>query len=647
MTLRRGTVPTSSPSHIAQANHRLRGVRLLFFACILLIAGCGGLAGEPQVVSTLPPVTPMPTNAGRPEAPPDVALGAQIYAEHCTRCHGADGKGDGELVQSGEVPQPADFTDPATSSSLRPDAWYDTITNGRIENLMPPWRDELTDSERWSVALYTYMLPYTREQIERGRAIFSAHCAECHGEGGKGDGERADEIDTVPADLTDLGELATLSRDTLFEIVSQGSGDDMPAFAGELSETERREVVAYARTFALANADSLGTIAQVTAEAPDATLEISPAFVTVSGQISSGTASGSVPTDLPVTLYVFDADLNRQQQTTSADADGSYTFADVPLDLTGTYAVTTSYRDRIFASDLLSADALSTDAADGTVDLPITIYELTEDPDVIQIAGLVAQVTVVGEGLQVAQVFNFTNTSDRAFTSSQTTSDGQPISVVITLPPGAVVAGFPDSQDRYAVDQDNFTVFDTIPVLPGEEHLVQLVYLIPYDGGAIIEQPLNYAVDGPVRLLLNPPAVAVTSAQLPTLGVETVGNTQYQSYGGQLSLPPGEVLRYELSGEGLSAAENADRNAPVVSSNNLLLIVAGVLIIAALLGGGLYLIASRNRSGDQQVIDILIRQIAELDTDHDAGSIPDDAYEQQRSALKARLAALMERKKQD
>ncbi|MFN8449821.1 MAG: c-type cytochrome [Anaerolineae bacterium] len=80
----------------------------------------------------------MPTNVGRPDAPPDVALGAQIYAEHCTRCHGIDGKGDGELVQTGEVPRPLDFTDPATSGSQRPDTWFNTITNGNVEHLMPP-----------------------------------------------------------------------------------------------------------------------------------------------------------------------------------------------------------------------------------------------------------------------------------------------------------------------------------------------------------------------------------------------------------------------------------------------------------------------------------------------------------------------------
>src|SRR6185503_854725 len=105
-----------------------------------------------------------------------------------------------------------------------------------------------------------------------------------------------------------------------------------------------------------------------------------------------------------------------------------------------------------------------------------------------------------------------------------------------------------------------------------------------------------------------------------------------------MTLAAGDILHYEVSGSGLSAAQNADRNAPVVTSNNLLIIVVAVLVVAVLIGGGLFLIGSRNRSGDSQVINILIRQIAELDADHDMGRIADEAYEAQRAALKARLA---------
>ncbi|MFN8560165.1 MAG: hypothetical protein U0703_00660 [Anaerolineae bacterium] len=86
--------------------------------------------------------------------------------------------------------------------------------------------------------------------------------------------------------------------------------------------------------------------------------------MTIAGQISNGTATGTVPAHLEVTLFVFDASLNRTQQTATTDADGHYGFDGVPFDAASTYVVTTDYRDlRVFASELLSGDALQTDAA--------------------------------------------------------------------------------------------------------------------------------------------------------------------------------------------------------------------------------------------------------------------------------------------
>ena len=43
-------------------------------------------------MATFPPVTP---SIAYPTSPPDLALGASIFAEHCTQCHGLSGAGDG------------------------------------------------------------------------------------------------------------------------------------------------------------------------------------------------------------------------------------------------------------------------------------------------------------------------------------------------------------------------------------------------------------------------------------------------------------------------------------------------------------------------------------------------------------------------
>lgn len=601
-----------------------RRLILLLLGAVLL-AGCGGLAGEPRIVASLPPATDVPTQQPFPTTAPDILVGAQVYTANCTRCHGADGKGNGELVQNGQVAKPADFTDRGTTTAQTPADFFATITNGKIENLMPPWGDALSEAERWAVAMYTYTLPYTQAQIVSGEALYEANCAAC-------------DLD-APEHTASLN---GLELDT--EINS------IPALAA-LSDAERADIAAYLRSLSVTNTDAIGTIAQpeATVEAPVATDEagaeatdaVLPASVTVTGMVSNGTAEGSVPADLPMILYIYDADFNRQQINGTIDANGNFSFPDVALDAASTYVVTANYRAQVFASDLLSGAALVSDAADGAISLPVTIYELTEDPDVIRIDGLVTQVSVTGDSLQVAQAFNITNTGDRAFTSSQTASNGAAISLVIPLPPGAVVVGFPENQNRYITDEESSTIFDTFPVLPAEEHIVQVVYLIPYDsGGAIIEQPLTYALAGPVRLLLTPMTMGITSEQLAPRGTETVGDSQFQGYGGDLTLAAGETIRYELSGQ--SAEINP---APVVSSDSLLPIVLILVGIAALLGGGFVMLGARNRSGDQQVIDILVRQIAELDAEHEAGRIDDDAHQRQRAALKARLAVLMERKK--
>ncbi len=596
------------------------GVRLL--ALSLLLANCSGLAGEPQIVSTLPPATATPALTP-PTALPDIALGAQVFADNCTRCHGASGKGDGELVQSEQVPSPGDFTNPTTSGAQPPLGYYSVITNGNLDKLMPPWADALNQQERWSVALYTYTLSITPDQIGRGRDLFNADCADCD----------------VSA-LTSLDATANLSRDKLIAAVG-----DLPGFAS-LSDSERADAAVYVRSLALANPDAIGSIAAAaTAEAsgteePSAasTMEPAAAVGMVSGQVTNGSAGSTVPADLPLTLFIFDADFNQQQFTTTTDATDAYSFSDMPLDASYQYVVTANYRDHVFASDVLSGDALSSDIADGSLNLPLTIYELTEDADVIQLAGLVTQVSVSSGSLEIAQVYNFTNTSDRAYTTSQTTDDGRAISLAITLPPGAMIAGFPSDQNRFVVDATNETFYDTVPVLPGEQHIIQVIYLIQYDQGAIIEQPINYAISAPVRLLLTPQNIGVTSDQLQPLGAQTLGSTQYESYGAELSLPMGSVLRYELSGTG-----DANPAQAAVSSSSPTLLIGGAVVIVLLIGGSVYLIARRNRSGDEQVKNILIRQIAELDAEHEAGKIDDESYEQQRAALKARLAALLER----
>jgi len=619
-------------------------LNLIIAGLWIVLAGCTGLAGEPRIVATIPPPTLAPTEVGHPIAPPDMAIGAALFAANCTACHGLNGAGDGELVQSGQVQNAGNFTLPETVISQRPTAWHDTITNGRIENLMPPWRDALTEQERWDVGMYTYTLHYTHEQLERGRALFGEKCSECHGDSGAGDGRRADEFGIGGVkDLTYQRGMVMLSDDAIYNIINEGIGneDGMPAFGAELSESDMRAVASYARTLSLTNANIIAAPPLQATEEPVASLDDdAPILGTITGALQNGTVGGVTPANTDVTLFVFLPDADPLQLTVTANENGSFRFDGVTLQADGQYVSTVLYRDRVFTSTLTAPPVGA-----AALDLPITVYELTEDPSVIEIAGVVTQVSAIGSSLEIVQVFSFRNTSDRAFSTSQIAENGRPISVVISLPPGAVITGFSDSEARYVVLPEQFLLVDTAPVMPGEEHIVQVIYIVQYAQDAIIEQPMQYALNGPARLLIRPTNLRVASAQLAPLGIETLGTTEFAAYGAELALEVGGVLRYDVSGSTLDVSQRAEN---LVSSSNLPTIIAAVIIGEIALIGGLYFwyrqrASSRKRQqpDTRAMQDALVRQIAALDAAHDKGEIADDYHQRQRAALKTQLTELM------
>lgn len=595
----------------------------------VLLAGCSGLAGEPEIAATFPPPPTAVPEVGFPQQPPDLAAGAQTFQARCTACHGTGGAGDGEMVRGGQVNAPPSFTDPATARSQTPLAWFETITNGRIEALMPPWKDALNEAQRWDVALYTYTLHYTPQQIAQGEAVWTSVC-----------GENCDSLDGIGS-LTDSQTMVTVSDDMLHA-----------ALPDTIAEADTWPVVAYLRSRMLHNINMIGQSSQIVAATEEAedgpsapvvateeadssqTVDVVPG--TISGQISNGTAGGDVPEGLTVTLYDWDSQFNVSQAETTTGTDGTYIFEDVEIDATHAYAVAVRYRERRFASEIVRGDP-----ANLPLQLPVTIYELTEDPAVLTITGLVNQITALGNGLQIVQVMNFQNTSDRVYTTSNAVNDNQFASVVLTLPPGANIIGFPNNEQRFIVSDDQTTVADTVPVLPGQDHIIQMVYLVPYEGDAIVEYPLNYALEGQVRLLLRPETLEIVGDTYQSIGPQEVGQNTYRGYGGTFSLSAADVISYEVRGQAAPAAAQLDP--PAVTGGTLIAVVGIAMVALALVIAILFMVYQRrNRSADEgRLIDALVRQIAELDEAHDQGEINHDLYQRQRQQLKARLSELL------
>jgi copper transport protein len=94
-------------------------------------------------------------------------------------------------------------------------------------------------------------IPLSAESIAAGQALFSANCALCHGQTGKGDGPVGVTLNPRPADLTQHAVVGIHTDAQLFEWITNGfPGSRMPAFKSALSDTERWHLVNFIRSLA-------------------------------------------------------------------------------------------------------------------------------------------------------------------------------------------------------------------------------------------------------------------------------------------------------------------------------------------------------------------------------------------------------------
>ncbi len=237
-----------------------------------------------------------------------LAAGGAIYIRNCMYCHGDNLDGHGHFAH-GFNPTPADFTDSGTIAQLSEGFLFWRIAKGGPglpkestpwNSAMPAWEDRLTEEEIWQVIFYLYettgypprvmteghaALPGSlpaggvasflahgapvfgpREAGAqpagdggRGKQLYEAKCALCHGASGKGDGPAAERLLPRPRDFTAgkykirstaSGQLPT--DDDLVKVIRDGMpGTSMPAWGKVITDTkDMQALVGYVKGFA-------------------------------------------------------------------------------------------------------------------------------------------------------------------------------------------------------------------------------------------------------------------------------------------------------------------------------------------------------------------------------------------------------------
>jgi len=586
---------------------------LLSLILMLIVSACTGLGGEPEIVATIPQPTAVIATPEEhslfPPAKPDIANGAQIFADRCTECHSQNGSGLGALVREGGIPQPPDMTDISLTSLKTPLKWYDTITNGNLEFLMPPWKNALSTQERWDVAFYTYTLGYDEDMLALGEQIWTNKCSDC----------------ASVNDLIDL-ESAVKMSDIAF-----GTQIDRTDFDSTLSTDEIYAAVAYARSLSVENPESIASIPQSIPVSEDPNIKRG----NFTGVVEQGTASSTVPLDTIVQMQYGNTRNGFKLVETTISEDATFTFEDIPLTNTFTYSLGAVYRDRLYTSTIVEGHPEDTE-----YNQTITIYDLTDDVFVLSVSKIdmyidPINVPELGSGLRITEVINYNNSSDRMYTTGKAIGDGREAVLLIQIPVGSIITS-DEANGRYINAQDLDAIIDTYPVRPGDNHSIFVEYFVPYEDGAIIDQPFNNIIDGEVNITLSN-GLTIVSEDF-SQSDDSDPSKKLTTYTGTLNIDTKPSLVFEVTGNPFVTTSEDES---IVTSSTLFPILVGTIVLVVILIFVIITVASR-RNDSRQNVDTLIKQIAELDAMHDSGQINHDVYQRQRQELKKALTNLMQ-----
>jgi cytochrome c oxidase cbb3-type subunit II len=177
----------------------------------------------------------------------DAVLGQALYIRNCAGCHGPKGQGNG-VGAAGLHPRPSNLTE----HEYAQDRLSQTLWNGVAGTAMPAWRD-LPMQDLAAIALVVRGFhsgqtdsTVTQDVADLGARVYAAHCAQCHGRSGAGDGPAAKEFSIATPSLR----TQRPSVDASLRALSDGvEGTPMGPWTSQLSEAEISAVASFVRGF--------------------------------------------------------------------------------------------------------------------------------------------------------------------------------------------------------------------------------------------------------------------------------------------------------------------------------------------------------------------------------------------------------------
>ena len=420
-----------------------------------------------------------------PVQPPSAVRGMALFQENCAPCHGETGLGDGPSA-SGLPNGAAPLADPSLARPASMQEWFEVTKEGRMDRMMPPWKNRLNDEQIWDAVAYAYSLHVPETSLDQGEILWGEQCSQCHGPQGAGDGPEAVANGWQMPDLSDLDAATGSSDEQWFQTVSNGGGN-MPAFADSLTEDERWAAVQFARAFTYE---------------PARTPALAQGEGRLTGRVVNNTAGGEIAAGALVTLFPFENFEDRRPLESTVGPDGTFAFENLPAGDQFAYILTTEYGGLPFGSEVLR---VPTDTLQ--VDVTVPVWETSTTPGDIRVE--LAQMFLEPHqgNLLVGELYRVVQDGDRVYTGSEPAAPGRNAVLEFSLPPEATALVLDGGEigDRFVRTNDG--VIDTQPLYPGRKQIL-MRYLLPYTGtDADFQRPMAYPVDNLSVLVVDGPEV--------------------------------------------------------------------------------------------------------------------------------------------
>jgi mono/diheme cytochrome c family protein len=605
---------------------------ITLFLGAALVLGLRALpaAAQDQALRESPPYDPAQVTV--PTSLPFAAVGRASYLENCAPCHGETGLADGPTAA--DLPSPATaFADAAAVWERSPAMLFHTTKFGRLEKLMPPWSNELTDDEIWNTLAFAWSLHTNEAATADGGSLYAESCAACHGVTGAGDGpEAAGEIN----DFTDLAYTTFASQADWLAGWEAAHAD----IGAEWTQAQKENTLEYVRTFSYN---------------PPWVSPYRPGDGVITGTVRFGEGAPQIAAGSNIFLDAYLGFDQVATLTATLGADNTFMFQKLAVDPNLTYLATVLVEGVSYSGGMVNLSA-EQPAAETSVE----IYGVTDSPADIRINRAHWIIDSQPGALVVAEILLVGNDGDRTFVGQTVEGVDVPVTVGVQIPADAQELTFENGALGNRFRQVGDIVYDTMPIVPGDSTQQIIVqYAVPYSGSTFdLKQQFAYPVDSLSLLVSNYPNLQVDVPAMTFDSIQNIQGSEYQVWG-QESFGPGEV---EIKMQGLleegavdprmvgASTDGSTQLAEIAPPMEAWVTWAMIALVAALLLGVLGVAMQRGafatvttRQDLQALRESLLAEIARIDDLRALGQMSDSEWLRRRAALKTQLMDVVRR----